>query len=105
VEMSYKQGSPPHVHRPFEEELRRDLICPPCTLVHAVFGLATWCPDCGQDIFMVHVGKEFEVIRAMLGDVDRRRRELGPRVAARDIENALEERRGRYHRLSGQRNN
>jgi hypothetical protein len=54
---------------------------------------------------MVHVGKEFEVIRAMLGDVDRRRRELGPRVAARDIENALEERRGRYRRLSGQRNN
>lgn len=105
MEMSYKQGSSPHVHRPFEEELRRDLICPPCALVHAVFGLATWCPDCGQDIFMVHVGKEFEVIRAMLGDVDRRRRELGPRVAARDIENALEERRGRYRRLSGQRNN
>jgi hypothetical protein len=91
VELSYKRGELPYVRPPLEEELRRDITCPKCGLEHAVFGLANWCPDCGSDIFMVHVEKEFEVVRSMLGDVKRRYAQLGARVAARDIENALED--------------
>jgi len=91
MEMSYKPGHLPHVRPPLEEELRRDVICPKCGLEHAVFGLAIWCPDCGNDVFLVHVTKEFEVVRRMLADVKRRHQQLGPRVAARDVENALED--------------
>jgi hypothetical protein len=91
IEMSYKPGSLPHVWPPMEEELRRDLVCPKCGLEHAVFGLATWCPDCGSDIFMSHVEREFAVVRHMLGDIERRHNQLGARVAARDVENALED--------------
>jgi hypothetical protein len=91
MEMSYKPPRKQHVGRPFEEELRRDVLCPSCTLEHSVFGLATWCPDCGVDIFVQHVEAELEVIRKMVGHVDKRREELGPRVAARDVENALED--------------
>jgi predicted nucleic acid-binding Zn-ribbon protein len=91
LELSYKPGRLPHVPRPIEEELRRDLVCPHCGLVHAVFGLATWCPDCGKDIFLTHVSEELAVVERMLGDVQRRRELLGPRVAARDVENALED--------------
>jgi hypothetical protein len=91
MELSYKPGHPPAVRRPVEEELRRDVICPGCGLAHAVFGLATWCADCGADIFMTHVRTEFDSVVAMLGDVDRRRETLGARVAARDIENCLED--------------
>lgn len=91
MEMSYKQGSLPNVRPPLEEELRRDVTCPNCGLEHAVFGLATWCSDCGKDIFMTHVQEEFAVVMKMLGDIERRGKELGPRVAARDIENALED--------------
>ena len=91
MEMSYKPPRKKSVGRPFEEELRRDVVCPNCTLEHAVFGLATWCPDCGTDIFPAHVEAEFDVVRKMLGHVDARREELGPRVAARDVENALED--------------
>jgi len=91
LEISYEQGSRPPVRRPFGEELRRDLICPVCGLEHAVFGIATWCPDCGKDIFLQHVAKEYEVVKLMLADVDNRRERLGSRVAARDIENALED--------------
>ncbi|MBT4814645.1 MAG: hypothetical protein HON70_03045, partial [Lentisphaerae bacterium] len=91
IEMSYKPGTRPHVRRPFEEELQRAVVCPNCGLDHAVFGLATWCPDCGGDIFMTHVDAEHGVIRKMLGDVERRRTDFGARIAARDIENCLED--------------
>ena len=91
IEMSYKPPRKKHVGRPFEEELRRDVLCPNCSLEHSVFGLATWCPDCGADIFVQHVQAELEVLRKMLGHVEQRREELGPRVAARDVENALED--------------
>lgn len=91
LEVSYKPGTLPYIHGPFEEELRRDVVCPFCTLDHSVFGLAVWCPDCGRDIFMTHVQAEFAVLRKVLADVDRRRKELGVRVAAKDVENCLED--------------
>lgn len=91
MEMSYKPGRRAPVRRPWEEQLRRDVTCPHCTLEHAVYGLAVWCPDCGEDIFITHVKAESQVLRAMLNDVERRNAELGPRVAARDIENGLED--------------
>lgn len=40
---------------------------------------------------MSHVEAEFRVISAMLGDIPRRIEILGARVAARDLENALED--------------
>lgn len=91
MELSYEPGRPPPVRRPIEEELRRDVVCPQCGLAHAVFGLATWCADCGADIFMTHVRTELDSIAAVLEDVGRRKEALGARVAARDIENALED--------------
>lgn len=91
VSLEMKSSPPKHVWQPYEEILRRDLICPRCTLDHSVYGLAIWCPDCGEDIFPTHVKGEIGVIEAIVGDVDRRRRELGACVAARDLENALED--------------
>jgi hypothetical protein len=91
VDLEMKSSPPPHVWKPYEEILRRDLVCTKCTLDHSVYGLAVWCPDCGEDIFPTHVQGEIRVIEAIVGDVDRRRHELGARVAARDLENALED--------------
>ncbi len=91
IEISYKPTRLGPVPRPIEEELRRDVLCPHCGLEHAVFGLATWCPDCGEDIFLAHVDKEMEVVEKIISAVDSRRAKLGARVAARDIENALED--------------
>lgn len=91
IEMTLKQGSKPTVHRPFEEALQRVIVCPHCTLDHAVFGLAVWCSDCGRDIFITHVQAELAVVKVMLSDVGRREKELGVRVASRDIENCLED--------------
>ena len=91
MEISYKPGSLPYVHRPFEDEVRRDVICPHCTLDQTVFGLATWCADCGEDIFMTHIEAELAVTRLMLEDVGRRQVQLGKRVAAKDLENCLED--------------
>jgi hypothetical protein len=91
LEISYKPGSIPHVRKPLEDILKRDIICPHCGLDHSVFGLATWCADCGNDIFMTHVKAEFRVIELMLKDSERREQELGARVAAKDIENAIED--------------
>lgn len=91
IEMSVKPSSLPSVRIPREEELRREVICPSCKLEHHVFGLATWCPDCGQDIFLAHLAGELEVLKRTLLDVERRRVELGPRYAARDLENTLED--------------
>jgi hypothetical protein len=91
MELSYKSGSLPHVTRPIEDEVRRDVVCPNCTLDQTLFGLATWCADCGEDIFLVHVAAELEVTRLMVGDVARREKSLGKRVAAKDLENCLED--------------
>lgn len=91
MELSYKPGRLPYVRPPSEEILKRDVLCPHCGLDHSVYGLATWCFDCGRDIFITHVEAEFDVIRAMLKDTKRRKEELGARVAQKDIENALED--------------
>lgn len=91
IEMSLEPARPDYVSHPIEEELRRDIVCPHCGLEHSVFGLAIWCADCGQDIFLTHVNGEFQVLEKMLSVVDKRREELGARVAGRDIENAIED--------------
>lgn len=89
--ISYKPGRISAPRRPFEDEVQRDVVCPHCTLDHAVYGLATWCPDCGADIFLTHVETELNVVRTMLGDIERRQETLGRRVAAKDLENCLED--------------
>lgn len=91
LNMELKMSPPSAAPRLIEEELRRDIVCPNCTLSHSVYGLAAWCPDCGKDIFLTHVEAEMQVVQMMLGDLDRRRQQFGARVAARDIENALED--------------
>jgi hypothetical protein len=91
INMEMKSNPPAHVWQPYEDILQRDLICPHCTLDHSVYGFAIWCPDCGKDIFTTHVRGEIRVIEAIIGEVDRRKKELGARVAARDLENALED--------------
>jgi hypothetical protein len=91
LEFSIKPGTGPPVYRPFEEALQRIVVCPRCGLDHAVFGLAVWCPDCGADIFLTHVETELQVLQTMLSDVPRRRKDLGIRIAARDVENCVED--------------
>lgn len=91
MEISYKPSTPRPVRRPYEEEVRRDVVCPHCTLDQTVFGLATWCSDCGTDIYLTHVAAEIAVTRSMLNDVGRREQDLGKRVAAKDLENCLED--------------
>ncbi len=91
VELSLESSSPPPVLKPFEQLLQRAVVCPHCGLDHAVFGLATWCPDCGADIFLTHVDAELEVVRSMLNDIPRRTEQLGKRIVVRDVENCLED--------------
>lgn len=91
IEVSLETSPASPIVTPFEEELRRDVRCPGCTLDHAVFGLATWCPDCGADIFLIHLRAEASIIRRILAAVPDRHATLGARVAARDVENALED--------------
>jgi hypothetical protein len=91
ITMEMKSSPPPQVRGPNEEILRRDIVCPHCTLDHSVYGFATWCSDCGKDIFMTHIAGEIQVLKSIIGDVERRRSELGVRVAARDLENVLED--------------
>lgn len=89
--VTYKPGRLPTPRVPFEDEVQRNVVCPHCTLDHAVYGLAWWCPDCGTDIFLPHVEAEVNVVRAMLEDIGRRRKQLGRRVAAKVTEDCLED--------------
>lgn len=91
IKLSYKPSHRMPVRRPREEPLRRDVVCPACGLDQSVYGLATWCAGCGEDIVLAHVAAEFEVVRKMLGDVERRHEQLGVRIATKDLENALED--------------
>lgn len=91
IEMWLERSTRARPRLPFEERVRRDVVCHHCGLDQSVYGLATWCADCGSDIFLTHVEEEFGVIRAMLGDLPRREQVLGARVAGKDLENALED--------------
>ena len=91
IEMSFEKGRPPPVRLPLEEKVRRDLVCPHCGLDHSVYGLATWCADCGRDIFLEHVFAELRVVKTMLDDIPRREEMFGARVAGKDLENCLED--------------
>ena len=91
AELSMEPSHLPKVDPPIEMTIRRDITCPNCGLVHAVFGLATWCPDCGSDIFLSHLEKELESISKAISAIEQRRKDLGNRVADRDIENSLED--------------
>ena len=91
MEMRLERKHRPPPLPPRDETLRRDVTCPECGLEHAVFGLATWCPDCGADIFLTHVRADLDVVRKMLDDIPSRKERLGGRVMARDTENALED--------------
>lgn len=91
VTIEMKHGRKPLVRRPYADVLKRDVVCPCCGLDHSVYGLATYCPDCGADIFSTHILGEIRMIHTALMDVTRRERELGERIAAKDVENALED--------------
>ena len=91
IDMELKPATKPFIRPPPGEEFRRDLLCPHCSLGHAVYGLAVWCPDCGKDIFTTHVREELVVVGKMLVAIPDRLSTLGARVAARDLENALED--------------
>ena len=91
MSLEYTPPRKPTVLPPVGEEFRRDLVCPHCTLAHAVYGLAVWCPDCGRDIFTTHVEREAAVVSKILAALPQRLEALGPRVAARDLENCLED--------------
>lgn len=91
MEITHKSSSQRPIRKPVEEQLRRDVICPSCGLDHSVYGLATWCADCGTDIFLTHIDAELAVIGKMLSDVPRRREILGERIVAKDLENCLED--------------
>jgi hypothetical protein len=91
MEISLETEDPKPITRPIEEELRRNITCPSCGLEHSVFGLAFWCPDCGTDTFMKHVEAELEVIQKIILDVPERQKKLGARIAAKDLDNALED--------------
>ena len=91
MSLEYTPAKRTTVLPPVGEELRRDVTCPHCALAHAVYGLAVWCPDCGRDIFITHVEHEAAVVSKMLAAIPSRLETLGPRVAARDLENCLED--------------
>lgn len=91
ISMEMKPPHKKHVRRPYADILRRDVVCPNCALDHSVYGLATWCSDCGHDIFTTHILGEIGVVRTILDDLPHRHESFGPRIAAKDIENALED--------------
>src|SRR6185437_13008244 len=91
IEMSLTPLVQRPLSRPAEEELQRDVVCHNCGLEHGVFGLAVWCPDCGEDLFLEHVRAELAVVQRVLAAIPERRAQLGARVAARDVENELED--------------
>lgn len=91
MSIEMKRSPKPHVRRPYADVLKRDVVCPSCGLDHSVYGLATYCFDCGNDIFTTHVRGEILMIEKALADVPRRESDLGERIAAKDVENALED--------------
>jgi len=62
-----------------------------CALAKTVFGIAAWWADCGEDIFLTHIAAEITATLSTLNDIGRREQDLERRVAAKDLENYLED--------------
>lgn len=80
-------GSPLPLRRYREDTLETEVTCNTCTLRYAVYGAFGYCPDCGNHNSLQILEKTLEVVEKQLTLAE----ELEPELAARLIENALED--------------
>ena len=65
IHLSYKSGTLPSVRHYVEKKLKRIVECDECGSKYAVYGIATFCPRCGQGNLRVHLQRSVETVKTL----------------------------------------
>jgi predicted RNA-binding Zn-ribbon protein involved in translation (DUF1610 family) len=91
ISISFKPGSLPSVRHYVEEKLKRNVTCDACGFKYSVYGISFLCPLCGQGNLLQHLKRSKDIIRVLLDENERIKREKGEEVGQHMVGNALED--------------
>jgi hypothetical protein len=66
VRLEYRSGTLPSVRHYAEKELKRVADCDQCGRRYAVYGIAMFCPWCGEGNLEVHLARSIEVVKSLM---------------------------------------
>jgi hypothetical protein len=70
VKLEYKPGILPSVRHYAEKDLKRVVECDKCGGKYAVYGIAIYCPWCGEGNLEVHLTRSAEIIKSLIAAKD-----------------------------------
>ena len=70
ISLEYKSGTLPSVRHYSEKKLHRRVMCDQCGGEYAVYGLALFCPWCGQGNLNIHLSRSVDIIKSLLESRD-----------------------------------
>lgn len=91
VRLEYKSGTLPSVRHYAEKELKRVVDCDQCGRGYAVYGIAMFCPWCGEGNLKVHLTRSIEVVRSLMDAHDQIVEKSGKESGYHLLGNCLED--------------
>ena len=83
-------GSPQRFHHWYrEKELETDVVCDRCTLVYAIYGAFSFCPDCGSHNSLTILRKNLEIAEKLLTLAAAQEREVAEHLVGDALENIV----------------
>lgn len=91
IRLEYKPGILPNVRHYAEKELKRVVKCDQCGGRYAVYGIAMYCPWCGEGNLVVHLTRNVEIIQSLMGAHDQIVNKAGKEAGHHLLGNCLED--------------
>jgi hypothetical protein len=91
VRLEYKSGTLPSVRHYAEKELKRVVDCDQCGRRYAVYGIAMFCPWCGEGNLKVHLTRSIEVVKSLMNAHDQIVEKSGKESGYHLLGNCLED--------------
>lgn len=66
ISMKFKPGKPNPIFQYREKQLETNIVCNNCTLHYSVYGLFTFCPDCGDHNSLQILQKNLDLVRKQI---------------------------------------
>jgi len=91
IRLEYKGGILPSVRHYAEKELTRKIECDQCGGRYSVYGIAMYCPWCGEGNIGVHLGRSVGIIKGLMEARDQVVKKAGKEAGHHLLGNCLED--------------
>lgn len=91
VRLEYRSGTLSSVRQYAEKELKRVADCDQCGRTYAVYGIAMFCPWCGEGNLKVHLTRSIEVVKSLMDAHDQIVEKAGKESGHHLLGNCLED--------------